>query len=310
MGDSWERFSTHDPPPERPSESDCCGTGCVPCVLDVYDEEYSRWKRRQNGGGDRLRRDLLSATKHKPYRITSVRKLAEDVRAYTFAADPPADGRLPVAYSQHVYIRLDDGVTRPYTPVALNDKCSFDVIVKSYPGGQFTERISKMKTNDVVTVRGPSGGIEYGGYDSIVMLCGGTGVAAFLGLVASILENDKCEALLQLHYSCKTLADVLMRKTLTEYAAYWNCKVFLYLTRENDDWSQLSKSFWFNENIAQGRIPPKVIEEIINKQQTLQTLWLICGNDEFNKHYFSLLKNYDVKENCIQLCDSNTPKNV
>lgn len=295
----------HDPPPEPPSESDCCGTGCVPCVLDVYDEEYSRWKRRQNGGGrgdDRLRRDLLSVTKHKPYVISSVRKLADDVHMYTFAASPPAEGRLPVAYSQHVHVRLDCGITRQYTPVAVDDnKCSFDVFVKSYPGGQFTGRLLKLNVNDTVSVRGPSGGIEdYDGYDSIVMLCGGTGVAAFLGFISSILENDKCDALLRLHYSCKTLGDVLMRKTLTEYAAYWNCRVFLYLTRETD-WSQCSKSFWFNENIVRGRIQPNVIEEILNEQQTLRTLWLVCGNDGFNKHYFSLLKNLNINVDRIRV---------
>lgn len=295
----------YDPPPERASESDCCGMGCVPCVLDVYDEEYSRWKRRQTGDGDRLRRDLLSVTCHKPYRIVSVQQLCDDVYTYTFAATPQAEGRLPVTYTQHVYIRLD-GVTRPYTPVALSDKCSFDVIIKAYPNGQFTEKLLKKTIDDVVFVRGPAGGVvDYKGYDSIVMFCGGTGVAAFLGLIGSILEDDTCDILLQLHYSCKTICNVLMRKTLAEYAAYWNCAVFLYLTRERD-WSQCSKSFWYNENVIEGRISQNIIEEIIHKQETVQTLWLVCGSDEFNQYFLNLLENYNIKKDCIQLFDNNT----
>jgi len=273
--------------------------------MDVYEEEYARWKRRQTGDGDGLRRDLLSITRHKPYEIVSIQQLCDDVYIYTFAATPQTTGRLPITYTQHVFIQLD-GITRPYTPVALSSKCSFDVIIKAYPNGQFTKHLLKKKIKDVVLVRGPSGGItNYKRYDTIVMFCGGTGVAAFLGLINSILENDKCDILLQLHYSCKTIDDILMRKTLAEFAAYWNCAVFLYLTREHN-WSQRSKSFWFNENITEGRISQNIVEEIINKQQTLQTLWLICGNDEFNQYIFNLLENYDIKKDCIQLFHNST----
>lgn len=288
----------YDPPPEPPSKSDCCGTGCTPCILDVYDEEYARWEHRQNSIGDELRRDLLSVIKYKPYKIVSILQLNNDVYMYTLAAIPKAKGRLPITYTQYVHIRLDE-ITRPYTPIALNDKCSFDVIIKSYPNGKFTKRLLKKKINQTVFVRGPFGGIDYKGYDSIIMFCGGTGVAAFLGLINSILENEKCEVILQLHYSSKTFDKVLVRKTLAEYAAYWNCAIYIYLTREYN-WSQCSKQFWFNENITQGRISESIIKELTDRQ-TMQTLWLICGNDEFNQHIFSSLKKHKIQENHIQL---------
>lgn len=296
-----------DPPPERPSESDCCGTGCVPCVLDVYDEEYSRWKRRQNNVGDQLRRDLLSIVKYRPYEIISVQQLSNDVYMYTFAATPQADGYLPITFTQHVYIQLDE-VTRPYTPVSLSTKCSFDVIIKIYPNGQFTQKLLKMKINDKVYVRGPVGGIEYKGYDSIIMFCGGTGLAAFLGLINSILDNDKCDILLQLHYSCKTVENILMRKTLDTFSAYWNCAVYIYLTREQN-WSDCSKSFWFNENITKGRITHGIINGIILKQNNLKTSWFICGNDEFNQHILNTLKEYRINENCIHLFQNSSKIN-
>lgn len=31
--------------PEKPLDSDCCGNGCVPCVLDIYTEELAIWER-------------------------------------------------------------------------------------------------------------------------------------------------------------------------------------------------------------------------------------------------------------------------
>ena len=30
--------------PERPLDSDCCGQGCNPCVLDLYAEELVIWE--------------------------------------------------------------------------------------------------------------------------------------------------------------------------------------------------------------------------------------------------------------------------
>ena len=37
---------TLPPAPIPPEPSDCCGSGCVPCVLDIYDQEVAIWKRQ------------------------------------------------------------------------------------------------------------------------------------------------------------------------------------------------------------------------------------------------------------------------
>ncbi|WP_435106014.1 oxidoreductase-like domain-containing protein [Arhodomonas sp. AD133] len=37
--------------PRRPVEPDldeCCGTGCDPCVFDLYEERLQRWRARCN----------------------------------------------------------------------------------------------------------------------------------------------------------------------------------------------------------------------------------------------------------------------
>ncbi len=31
-------------PPEKPKDSDCCGTGCTPCVFDIYEDELKLWR--------------------------------------------------------------------------------------------------------------------------------------------------------------------------------------------------------------------------------------------------------------------------
>ncbi len=32
------------PPPEKPDPSECCGSGCIPCILELYEEQMERWR--------------------------------------------------------------------------------------------------------------------------------------------------------------------------------------------------------------------------------------------------------------------------
>lgn len=51
------------PKPEPPDPAECCGSGCDPCILELYDDELDRWEarveriraqwREQQGQGDR-----------------------------------------------------------------------------------------------------------------------------------------------------------------------------------------------------------------------------------------------------------------
>lgn len=50
------------PPPREPDLDECCGSGCDPCVFDVYEERLERWRERC----ERLR--ARSAQRHGPQR--------------------------------------------------------------------------------------------------------------------------------------------------------------------------------------------------------------------------------------------------
>lgn len=34
------------PPPPEPDLDECCGTGCDPCVFDLYEQRLERWRER------------------------------------------------------------------------------------------------------------------------------------------------------------------------------------------------------------------------------------------------------------------------
>ncbi|KAJ0869044.1 putative Oxidoreductase-like domain-containing protein [Helianthus annuus] len=40
------------PPPEKPLPGDCCGSGCVRCVWDVYYDELEEYNKICKGGSD------------------------------------------------------------------------------------------------------------------------------------------------------------------------------------------------------------------------------------------------------------------
>jgi hypothetical protein len=31
-------------PPRKPEPNECCGTGCIPCVMDLYEEDLQRYE--------------------------------------------------------------------------------------------------------------------------------------------------------------------------------------------------------------------------------------------------------------------------
>lgn len=32
-------------PPRKPEPQECCGTGCIPCVMDIYEEELWQYEK-------------------------------------------------------------------------------------------------------------------------------------------------------------------------------------------------------------------------------------------------------------------------
>ena len=39
-------------PPRKPEPHECCGTGCIPCVMDIYEEELFEYEKALKRLGD------------------------------------------------------------------------------------------------------------------------------------------------------------------------------------------------------------------------------------------------------------------
>lgn len=99
-------------PPVKPLDSDCCGTGCIPCVFDIYDEEMLRWKKecdRIRSGtistdlqtGDAVQ--VLSTSEFRSFALESIIRLTRDSCLYRFMIT--GNRKLGLKIGQHLIMR-------------------------------------------------------------------------------------------------------------------------------------------------------------------------------------------------------------
>ena len=105
--------------PQKPLPSDCCDTGCSPCVMDLYHEELAVWERlramsvqeRQQWVEDQHRgvsptfvSPVLSpAVGYKQFEIINIKQVTSDSFLYTFRL--PENQVLGVRVGQHAILR-------------------------------------------------------------------------------------------------------------------------------------------------------------------------------------------------------------
>ena len=110
-------------PPENPLDSDCCGSGCTPCVLDIYQEELERWlklkgmsggeraqwrkeerlKRQQGKGSDIMYPVAVSPSEYRTSPVSEIKQLNAD--SFVFSITLPAGHTLGLCIGQHIVLR-------------------------------------------------------------------------------------------------------------------------------------------------------------------------------------------------------------
>ena len=106
-------------PPQEPLPSDCCGTGCSPCVMDLYQEELALWEQlramsveerwrwiEKGAGKGRDSVTLLSAlspVEYRQFELVSVKQVTKDSFLYSFGL--PENQSLGLGVGQHAVLR-------------------------------------------------------------------------------------------------------------------------------------------------------------------------------------------------------------
>lgn len=134
-----DSVDTYPPEPTKPQESECCGTGCTPCVFDIYDKQLSQWKLqcnaiRQRGSYEKPATDnsFLTQEEYKALKIVKILKETKNMKIYRFLWPGQGNTVFPVALGQHILLKFG-GVSRQYSILRVNQEhCYFDILIKIY----------------------------------------------------------------------------------------------------------------------------------------------------------------------------------
>ncbi|KAL7638446.1 UNVERIFIED_CONTAM: hypothetical protein RMT77_011016 [Armadillidium vulgare] len=274
------------PKPEAPLPSDCCGTGCSPCVYDIYEEDLKKWKKSceqlKLDDSPKDQQAIISTNKFTSVKLTGVTQITNNSFIYQF--ELPEKTCLGLQIGHHIVIKgiLDNKVVlRPYTPInEINSTGMFELMIKLYPKGKMSTIISKLSIGDQIEIRGSYGSFKYqpNSFKRLVFLAAGTGIAPMFQIIQQILKDEEDMTRLHLMYSSKSFKDILLREELYKFQSYWNFTVFHYLSEEKD-----SKNKKYSENVVLRRLTKQDVKEELLKMFTEETLVLISGTKSFDK---------------------------
>uniref|UniRef100_A0A8C8TNT9 Cytochrome b5 reductase-like n=1 Tax=Peromyscus maniculatus bairdii TaxID=230844 RepID=A0A8C8TNT9_PERMB len=252
--EAWLRLK-----PVEPLPSQCCGSGCSPCVFDLYYRDLERWEAARA----RNDRSLLSgkqspetqgcSTKLSPetflaFHISAVEKLTKDTYRVRFTL--PGNSQLGLHPGQHLILRgLVNGleIQRAYTPISpATAEGYFDVLIK---------------------------------YGELLMLAAGTGLAPMVPILQSITDNADDETFVTLVGCFKTFENIYLKTFLQEQARFWNVRTFFVLSQEVSP-EQLPWSY--REKTHFGRLGQELVDELVACCRR-KPFTLVCGSPAFTE---------------------------
>ena len=104
------------PRPDEPLASDCCGSGCNPCVFDIYEKELKVWESEckfllEDKTSQSTQSNLsevascLSQFVFTPFEILSIHKVSVNTAIYRFKL--PEGSSLGLKVGQHIIARYE-----------------------------------------------------------------------------------------------------------------------------------------------------------------------------------------------------------
>ncbi|XP_036899089.1 NADH-cytochrome b5 reductase-like isoform X1 [Sturnira hondurensis] len=277
--------------PVEPLPSQCCGSGCSPCVFDLYNQDLARWEAARASKDRSLLRGKesqscpseLSPETFLAFRISAMEKLTKDTYRVQFVL--PRNSRLGLRPGQHLILRgIVDGleIQRAYTPISpANAEGYFEVLIKCYQTGLMSRYVESWRAGVAAFWRGPFGGFLYkpNQHGELLMLAAGTGLAPMVPILHSITDNADDETFVTLVGCFKTFEGIYLKTFLEEQARFWNVRTFFVLSQESSP-EQLPWSY--REKTRFGRLAQDLVEELVSSCRR-KPFALVCGSAEFTK---------------------------
>jgi cytochrome-b5 reductase len=295
-------------PPVPPDASDCCNSGCTPCILDVYDAQLKKYeqycKNNNNLQGCELEIvNSISPTSYTSFKLIEHEQLSPTVFLLKFTYDDSLE-RVPNCFryapGQYLLLRAKDSIgefTRAYTPIPVTSESDlgFTIIVRCYNDGRMSKLLQKLQIGHKTSWRGPYGDfiVNYK-YKHLFFIAQGTGIAPLFAIINEIVHNEDRENFIKLFFCCRDCGDILLRDHLYKLSSYWNFSYEVFLS------SAANINQKYNEMIHGTKLTTPYLRNYVNgKTGELQAI--ICGSDNFSEHIKSQLENLGIESNNIHL---------
>ncbi|XP_048760486.2 NADH-cytochrome b5 reductase-like isoform X2 [Ostrea edulis] len=259
-------------PPQQPDDGDCCGSGCVPCVFDIYEQDLKIWKQecrkiQEHQKSQEIQYDgnLLSELEYRKFSITEVKE--ETKNCFRYRLELPEFTSLGLKVGQHIIIRETHhgtAVSRQYTPISdINCMGHFLLIIK---------------------------------YRKLLLLAAGTGIAPMSQVIQSILGNEEDDTIMQLFYACKSYDQILMKSELNEWSSFWNFSATYVLSQETSN----KASYRYGDLVVKGRMDLEFLtKNVLPMDINPETFVLICGTKSFENDMIECCKLLNFKDTQI-----------
>lgn len=272
-------------PPSKPNESDCCNSGCNPCILDAY-EALLRKYEKINANSCQLK-NCISETAYTIFKLVDIKPITPDTSLYSFEYFNSSDDRRVVALKyrpgQHFLLRgYGDGeqFTRAYTPVFKFDGnlLRFSVVIKLYENGLMSKFIKTLRLGSETSWRGPYGDylITYT-YKHVLAIAQGTGIAPIFSVLYEMLNNEECETIFKLLFCCHKGTDILLRDELRKLGLFWNFTYEIFV-RDLD-----GVEVGYKELIVESRLEKWNLESYLGNKVEGEVQVLLCGSQDFGE---------------------------
>ncbi|XP_028036409.1 NADH-cytochrome b5 reductase-like [Bombyx mandarina] len=288
--------------PVEPNIEDCCGSGCNPCIFDIYKEQLKKYENSLKYGQitNNTLENGISQIKYTNFVVVD-NKYMNDTHAIIIlkrlVCNDNGMSRLWWNPGDHFLLKYaaeNKTCTRAYTPIKLKknetDLWDFFIVVKKGNIGSVSLYLYNLQKSDITSWRGPYGKYELvpNRFDRIIMIAQGTGLAPFISIIQQILENEDDMTKIILIYCTQKIETIILREELYSYKQYWNFSYKIYLSESSDEFPSkyeepiICTKFNFNE-LSHHR-PFRISDQ-----------YLLCGSVTFMETYGQYLINENVQ---------------
>lgn len=284
--------------PVKPKETDCCGSGCNPCIFDVYEAQCKTHEANKKLATTVPKKNCIGQTYYTTFVLIERKQHTKNTFIYSFRCELTEDV-LFYNPGQHFLLRSPDGkFTRAYTPIPSQlDSFSFSVLIKLYKDGLMSNFLRNLEIGTKTLWRGPYGDFVLNfSYKHILGIVQGTGIAPIYAIFSTLINNVDCETFLQLFCCFRDSDDFLLHDELYSLASNWNFmyKVFLNCNLK-------PKCAKYNEEVYTRRLCVEDVERFLLGKDLFKVQVLICGSKEFNESWLKVVKNCKVLEKNIHV---------